>query len=65
MKKADLEKRIAKMAKTAGVTWVSDGGTKHDKYRLNGVVIMIPRHNEIGEMLAKKILKDCDKALGE
>jgi hypothetical protein len=65
MKKADLEKRIAKLAKANNVEWVSVGGTNHDKYRLNGVIIMIPRHNEIGEMLAKKILKDCDKALGK
>jgi len=64
MKKAELEKRIAKLAKTNGVEWVAVGGSKHEKHLFNGVVIMIPRHNEIGEMLAKKILKDCEKALG-
>ena len=63
MKKADLEKRIAKLAKQHGVEWIEIGGTKHEKHSLNGVVIMIPRHNEIGEMLAKKILKDCIEAL--
>ncbi len=65
MKKVDLEKRIAKLAKANGATWVYVGGTKHDKFELNGTVIMIPRHNEIGEMLARKILNDCDKALGK
>lgn len=65
MKKADLEKKIAKLAKANDVTFEPAGGTKHDKYKFNGVVIMIPRHREIGEALASKILKDCEKALGE
>lgn len=63
MKKADLVKRIATLAKQNNVEWVRTGGSKHDKYELNGTVIMIPRHNEIGEMLAKKILKDCNQAI--
>jgi hypothetical protein len=63
MKKADLEKQIAKLAKANDADWIYAGGTKHDKWLLNGVVIMIPRHREIGEMLARKILKDCEQAL--
>ncbi len=65
MRKADLEKRINGLAKSRGVEWIYLGGTKHDKYRLNGTVIMIPRHREIGEALAAKILKDCYKALDQ
>lgn len=65
MKKADLEKRIKALAKSRDVEWAYVGGTKHDKYRLNGTVVMIPRHREIGEALAAKILKDCHKALEE
>ena len=63
MKKADLEKTIADLAKRNNVEWVHVGGTKHDKYTFNGVVIMIPRHREIGEMLSRKIISDCKKAL--
>lgn len=63
MKKADLERRIARMAKANNAQWVHVGGTKHDKYTLNGTVIMIPRHREIGETLAHKILNDCNRAL--
>lgn len=64
MKKAVLEKRIAMLAKANNVEWLPVGGTKHDKFTFNGIAIMIPRHREIGEMLAMKILKDCQKALG-
>lgn len=65
MKKADLEKRIKALAKSRNLEWLYVGGTKHDKYTLNGVVIMIPRHREIGEALAAKILKDCYKAIDD
>ncbi len=63
MRKADLEKRIRALAKSHGAVWLYVGGSKHDKFTLNGVVIMIPRHREIGEALAAKILKDCYKAI--
>jgi len=63
MKKVDLEKQIAKLAKVHEVSWINVGGTKHDKFKLNGVTIMIPRHTEITEALCKKILKDCAKAI--
>jgi hypothetical protein len=63
VKKADLEKRIAKLATSRGAGWTYVGGSRHDKFTLNGTVIMIPRHREIGETLAAKILKDCYRAL--
>ena len=65
MKKADLEKRIKALARSHDADWLYLGGTKHDKYSLNGTIIMIPRHREIGEALAAKILKDCHKALDQ
>lgn len=34
------------------------GGTRHDKFRKDSVTVMVPRHTEINEMLARKILKD-------
>jgi hypothetical protein len=63
VKKRDLEAQIATLARSHGVECVLVGGTKHDKYRFNGTVILIPRHREIGETLAAKILKDCHAAL--
>lgn len=52
MKKRDLEKAvIANGAKPLN-------GTKHDKWiSKNGYVFTIPRHKEIGEALAKRIIK--------
>ncbi|MEY2849042.1 MAG: hypothetical protein RI885_1709 [Actinomycetota bacterium] len=63
MKKKELEKAIAELARSKSVDWIFIGGTKHDKFLFNGVVIMIPRHREIGEMLSRSILNDCKKAL--
>jgi len=54
VKKVDLEKRIAKLAKTHNVEWIQIGGTKHEKWSLGGQIIMIHRHKEITENLAKK-----------
>ena len=64
MKRADLEQRIAKLAADHGATWEYVGGGDHDKFRLNGKNIMIPRHREIGEGLARTILKQARRALG-
>ena len=65
MKKADLEKRIKALARSHDGEWLYLGGSKHDKFSLNGTVIVIPRHREIAEALAAKILKDCHRALDE
>jgi predicted RNA binding protein YcfA (HicA-like mRNA interferase family) len=35
----------------------SKGGTNHEKFRGNGRTTMVPRHNEIGEALYKRIRK--------
>jgi len=64
MKRRDLLNQIEKLARDNGVTWVEATGTKHDKYRFNGKMIPIPRHREIGEMLAREILKQCKSTLG-
>lgn len=33
-------------------------GTRHDKFRRGAVTVMVPRHAEVNERLARKILKD-------
>ncbi|GAB5411871.1 MAG: hypothetical protein ChlgKO_09850 [Chlamydiales bacterium] len=56
MKKKDLEKRLTKL----GWRFLRHGG-KHD-YWTNGTVHeSIPRHREINEILAKKIIKTAEK----
>lgn len=54
MKRLDLIKKIEK----AGYYFKEHGGN-HDKYT-NGVnTVIIPRHREINEKLAKAIIKQC------
>jgi hypothetical protein len=63
MKRRDLIRSIEQLAKENGVEWVQGEGSKHDKYTFNGRMIPIPRHREIGEMLAREIIKQCKNAL--
>lgn len=67
MKRRDLVKAIASAAKTADVSWelLRDTGN-HTSFLLAGQVrIDVPRHTEVGEMLAEKIMKDCEPVLGK
>ncbi len=55
MKKKDLEKKL----KENGFSLKH--GAKHDRWFKKGhPPITVPRHSEINERLAKKILKDAD-----
>jgi hypothetical protein len=66
MKKRDLINRIAKRAKQQGVAWAEgEPGSKHDRWYLEGQLIPVPRHTDIGEGLAESIFKDCEFALGK
>ena len=65
MKKRDLIMRMREIAKRAGVELVLEGGAKHEKYRLNGHVVIVPRHAEVAEFTARAILKQCRAAVGE
>jgi hypothetical protein len=51
------------MCRAAGVEFRHVGGTNHDKFRINGVMVSVPRHTEVGEALARKILKDVERAI--
>lgn len=52
MKKRDLEKRLAKL----GWYFCRHGG-KHDYWTNGEIHESVPRHTEVNEMLAKKILR--------
>ena len=51
------------MCRAAGVSLRHVGGTNHDKFRVNGVMVNVPRHTEVREALARKILKDVERAI--
>lgn len=65
MKRADLEKQIKNMAKHAGVDYTRTQGGNHVVYRFpRARPIPIPRHTEVGDNLARTILKQVRTALG-
>ena len=46
--------------------WVLDHeGARHTVYRLNGVMIPIPRHAELGKYLTRAIFIECETELGK
>ena len=51
MKRRDLVKAL----EDAG--YISDGGTDHEKFKKDGVVVLLPRHKEIPDETAKRILR--------
>lgn len=65
MKRKDLVDLIAAAARERGKVWefVREGGA-HEIWALDGRRIEIPRHREIREPLARKILKTTERELG-
>ena len=61
-----LEKRIRQEARRQGVSWnLARQGANHVVYDLDGVMVPIPRHAEIGEGLTREIYKQCEVKLGK
>jgi hypothetical protein len=52
VKKRDLEREL----RACG--WSKTGGTKHDKWTKDELTVMVPRHAEIGESMAREIRKE-------
>lgn len=66
MKRRDLLKKIAQESKRKGVTWtLNRNGANHDVYNLDGAMIPIPRHTEIGDRFSVEIFKECESKLGK
>jgi hypothetical protein len=66
VKRRDLVEKIAAQAKRSGAKWeFMREGANHTVYVLNGVMIPVPRHNELGEELAVDTFKECQDALGK
>jgi hypothetical protein len=63
MKKRDLERKMSQMCRAAGVEFRHVGGTNHDKFSINGVVITVPRHGEIKEFTARRIISSTERAI--
>jgi len=66
VKRRDLVRKISQEAKRQEVPWEIDHeGARHSVYRLGTRLIPVPRHNELGEGLARAIFIECEGELGK
>jgi len=66
VKRREVIKKIAAAARKQEAEWIlAREGAKHTVYTLNGVVVPIPRHNELGEIFSVDIFKECEGVLGK
>ena len=64
-KRAELISRIEKAAKAAEMKFMLlREGANHTIYDLDGVMIPIARHRELGQRYAETIYKQCEAKLG-
>ncbi|MFE6611813.1 hypothetical protein [Amycolatopsis sp. NPDC057786] len=66
MRRREVIKKIAVAARRQRAAWILEReGANHTIYTLNGVVVPIPRHTELGEIFAVDIFKECEGVLGK
>lgn len=53
-----MTKRTDLIRELVRAGFIEVGGTKHGKYRKNGVTVMVPRHSEIKDQLAGAIRRE-------
>lgn len=62
----EIIKRITKAAKSKGLSFeLKREGGKHSIYDLDGLVLPLPRHNDIPENTTRDIYKECEPKLGK
>jgi hypothetical protein len=65
-KPREIVKKITKEARRQKRVFTFDReGANHTVYRLDGVIIPIPRHREIDNQMAETIYRECADKLGE
>lgn len=62
MRRIDLEKQLREIAKRTGATLKEREGANHTIFEISGKRIPVPRHREINEHTASRILKDAKLA---
>ncbi len=64
-KRADIISKIQKAAKSAELKFMLlREGANHTIYDLDGVMIPIARHRELGQRYAETVYKQCETKLG-
>jgi hypothetical protein len=65
VKRRAVIKKIEQGAKDKDVAWtLHSEGANHTIYMLAGKRIPIARHNEIDDLLAERVFKECEEVLG-
>lgn len=66
MKRSELDRRLRRVARENNAEWlfVREGGG-HEIWSMNGRPVQLPRHNDVAERLARKIIADAAKAARE
>ena len=64
-KRRDIIAKIARAAKAAGLGFETREGANHTVCNLDGLMIPIARHNEIGDRMAQVIYKQAEVKLGK
>lgn len=60
MKRRDLLARLKRTAKDRGVDYTLTEGGRHTRVDVGENTTYVPRHVEIGDMLAKQIIKQAE-----
>ncbi len=60
MKRQDLLNKLKRTAKELGVDYTVTEGSRHTRVDVGVNTTQVPRHNEIGDMLAKQIIKQAE-----
>lgn len=65
MKRLDLLRTIGEAARGAGLRWqLLRQGSDHEVWELDGLRVMVPRHREVNEQTAGKILRLLEDKFG-
>jgi hypothetical protein len=66
VKRREIIKRIASEARSQGVEWrFCREGANHSIFLLDGMVIPVPRHNDVSEIVSVGIFRECQAVLGK
>lgn len=66
MRTREVIRKIAREARRQNLSWtLHRQGANHEIYSLDGLMIPVPRHSEIGNKSAETIWKECEPKLGK
>lgn len=60
MKRRDFLNKLKRTAKELGVDYTITEGARHTRVDVGENTTHVPRHNEIGDMLARQIIKQAE-----